>query len=110
MVSISVKESRRGRLMLDLQSQRFAVGIVATAAMLLGFALLAADGGLLLSLVRPDVKASVFVSAISFALFALPLLAVRFATPVVLARRGARAVQAGAGAPASSQGSGNTMH
>ena len=79
-------------------------------AISIGFALLAADGGLLLSLVRPDVKASVFVSAISFALFALTLLAVRFATPVVLARRGARAIQAGAGAPASSHGSGNTMH
>ena len=35
------------------------------------FALIAADGGLLLSLLRSDIKASVFISAISFVLYLL---------------------------------------
>ena len=40
--------------------------VIATS---IAFALIAADGGLLLSLLRPNVKASVFISAISFALY-----------------------------------------
>jgi zinc/manganese transport system permease protein len=62
-------------------------------AISIGFALVAADGGLLLSLVNPGVKASVFVSTISFALYALTLAAVRFAVPAVQARRGAKAIR-----------------
>ena len=42
-----------------------------------GFALVAADGGLLLSLIHPNVKASVFISAISFALYLLARALVR---------------------------------
>lgn len=42
--------------------------VIATS---IAFALIAADGGLVLSLVRPDVKASVFISTISFALYVL---------------------------------------
>jgi zinc/manganese transport system permease protein len=44
----------------------------------IAFALLAADGGLLLSLVHPEVKASVIISAISFALYVLARLAARW--------------------------------
>ena len=40
-------------------------------AISIAFALIAADGGLLLSLLRSNVKASVFISAISFALYLL---------------------------------------
>lgn len=43
----------------------------------IGFALISADGGLLLGLLRPSVKASVFISGISFAIYA----AVRLASP-----------------------------
>ncbi|ORW89291.1 helicase [Mycobacterium sp. IEC1808] len=46
-------------------------------ALSIGFALIAADGGLLLGLLRPHVKASVFISAISFAIYAV----VRLASP-----------------------------
>jgi zinc/manganese transport system permease protein len=46
-------------------------------ALSIGFALIAADGGLLLGLLRPNVKASVFISGISFAIYA----AVRLASP-----------------------------
>jgi zinc/manganese transport system permease protein len=42
-----------------------------------GFALVAADGGLLLSLIHPNVKASVLISAISFALYLLARALVR---------------------------------
>jgi zinc/manganese transport system permease protein len=60
------------------------------------FALVAADGGLLLSLVNPGVKASVFVSTISFTLYVLTLVAVRLVVPAVLARRGVHTIRAGA--------------
>ena len=40
-------------------------------AVSIAFALIAADGGLVLSLIHPDVKASVFISAISFAFYVL---------------------------------------
>lgn len=46
-------------------------------ALSIGFALIAADGGLLLGLLKPHVKASVFISAISFAIYAV----VRLASP-----------------------------
>jgi zinc/manganese transport system permease protein len=46
-------------------------------ALSIGFALVAADGGLLLGLLRPNVKASVFISTISFAIYAV----VRLASP-----------------------------
>lgn len=46
-------------------------------ALSIGFALIAADGGLLLGLLRPNVKASVFISTISFAIYAV----VRLASP-----------------------------
>jgi zinc/manganese transport system permease protein len=42
------------------------------------FALIAADGGLLLSLTHPNVKASVFISAISFVLYLLARAIARF--------------------------------
>ncbi len=48
-------------------------------ALSIGFALIAADGGLLLGLLRPNVKASVFISSISFAIYA----AVRLASPAL---------------------------
>lgn len=59
-------------------------------AISVGFALVAADGGLLLSLIRPDVKASVFICAISFALYVLARIAQRFTLPS-MHRRSARA-------------------
>jgi zinc/manganese transport system permease protein len=46
-------------------------------ALSIGFALIAADGGLLLGLLKPHVKASVFISTISFAIYA----GVRLASP-----------------------------
>lgn len=48
-------------------------------ALSIGFALIAADGGLLLGLLKPHVKASVFISGISFAIYAV----VRLAGPAV---------------------------
>jgi zinc/manganese transport system permease protein len=47
----------------------------ALIALSIGFALVAADGGLLLGLLRPNVKASVFISGISFAIYAVVRLA-----------------------------------
>lgn len=44
-------------------------------ALSIGFALIAADGGLLLGLLKPHVKASVFISGISFAIYAVVRLA-----------------------------------
>ncbi len=44
-------------------------------ALSITFALIAADGGLLLGLLKPHVKASVFISAISFAIYAVVRLA-----------------------------------
>lgn len=52
-----------------------------------GFALIAADGGLLLSLAHPDVKASVLISAISFTLYVAARLCGRWLRPVLEARR-----------------------
>jgi zinc/manganese transport system permease protein len=43
--------------------------------------LIAADGGLLLSLVHSDVKASVFISTISFAFYLIARAAARFVRP-----------------------------
>lgn len=54
----------------------------------IAFALIAADGGLLLSLVHSEVKASVFISAISFALYVAARLAARWLRPALGARRG----------------------
>ena len=48
-------------------------------AISIAFALIAADGGLVLSLVHPEVKASVFISTMSFALYVLA----RLIAPVV---------------------------
>jgi zinc/manganese transport system permease protein len=53
----------------------------------IAFALIAADGGLLLSLVHPEVKASVFISTISFVLYVLARLAARWLRPALDARR-----------------------
>jgi zinc/manganese transport system permease protein len=47
----------------------------------IAFALIAADGGLLLSLVHPQVKASVIISAISFGLFVLARSSARWLRP-----------------------------
>ena len=56
-------------------------------AISIALALIAADGGLLLSLVHSDVKASVFISAISFALYVLARLAAKFVLPAFTTRR-----------------------
>jgi zinc/manganese transport system permease protein len=53
----------------------------------IGFALIAADGGLMLSLIHSDVKASVFISTISFVLYILARLAARWLRPALDARR-----------------------
>jgi zinc/manganese transport system permease protein len=47
-------------------------------AISIAFALIAADGGLLLSLVHSDVKASVFISTISFAFYVIARAAAKF--------------------------------
>ena len=64
-------------------------------ALSIGFALIAADGGLLLGLLRPNVKASVFISTISFAIYAV----IRLASPgfrqAVAGSRGAKWVTMG---------------
>jgi zinc/manganese transport system permease protein len=56
-------------------------------ALSIAIALIAADGGLLLSLVHPDIKASVLISAISFALYVLARLAARWVGPALASRR-----------------------
>jgi zinc/manganese transport system permease protein len=56
-------------------------------AISIAFALIAADGGLVLSLVRSDVKASVFISGISFGIYLAALVAARFVIPAVVASR-----------------------
>ena len=56
-------------------------------AISIAFALIAADGGLLLSLIHGEVKASVFISAISFVLYVLARLAALWLRPVLDARR-----------------------
>ncbi|OBH85157.1 metal ABC transporter permease [Mycobacterium scrofulaceum] len=64
-------------------------------ALSIGFALIAADGGLLLGLLKPHVKASVFISAISFAIYAV----VRLASPELRrAITGSRAAKGSASA------------
>jgi zinc/manganese transport system permease protein len=50
-------------------------------------ALIAADGGLVLSLVHPDVKASVFISMISFAFYLVARVAGRFVLPGMSTRK-----------------------
>jgi zinc/manganese transport system permease protein len=72
-------------------------------AISIAFALLAADGGLLLSLVHPDVKASVFISTISFAFYLIARAAARFVVPILAARHrtpGSRDLQTAADNPA----------
>ncbi|BBZ26912.1 putative ABC-transporter transmembrane protein [Mycolicibacterium madagascariense] len=56
-------------------------------ALSIAIALIAADGGLLLSLVHPEVKASVLISTISFAMYVAARLAARWAGPALDARR-----------------------
>ena len=56
-------------------------------AVSIAFALIAADGGLLLSLIHSEVKASVFISAISFVLYVLARLGARWLRPALEARR-----------------------
>lgn len=56
-------------------------------AVSIAVALIAADGGLVLSLIHPDVKASVFISAISFAFYLLARAAARFVLPALAFRR-----------------------
>jgi zinc/manganese transport system permease protein len=59
-------------------------------AVSVALALIAADGGLVLSLVQPNIKASVFISAISFALYVVARLAGWLILPVLASRRQAR--------------------
>jgi zinc/manganese transport system permease protein len=56
-------------------------------AIAIAFALIAADGGLVLSLVHSDTKASVFISTISFALYVLTRMAARYGSPLLLRHR-----------------------
>jgi zinc/manganese transport system permease protein len=65
-------------------------------AISIAIALIAADGGLLLSLVHSDVKASVFISTISFAFYVLARIAARFVVPAMRSRRPTRAARGGA--------------
>jgi zinc/manganese transport system permease protein len=51
------------------------------------FALVAADGGLLLSLMHSNVKASVFISVISFAFYVVARVAARFVLPMSSSHR-----------------------
>lgn len=60
-------------------AQRLAARPAVVSALSVAFALLAADGGLLANLLRPSVKASVFVTFISFALY----LVARLAAPLL---------------------------
>lgn len=53
----------------------------------IAFALFAADGGLVLSLIHSEVKASVFISAISFILYVVARVAARWLRPALDARR-----------------------
>ena len=56
-------------------------------AISIAFALIAADGGLVLSLIHSDIKASVFISAISFVFYVLARLAARYVLPAVTSSR-----------------------
>jgi zinc/manganese transport system permease protein len=58
----------------------------------IAFALMAADGGLLLSLIKPNVKASVFISTISFAIYAVVRLATNGFRQAVTGRAAAKQV------------------
>ena len=60
-------------------------------AISIAFALIAADGGLVLSLVHSDIKASVFISTISFALYVMARIAARYVVAPISARYRARA-------------------
>jgi len=60
-------------------------------AISIAFALIAADGGLLLSLVHSNIKASVFISTISFAFYVIARTAAKFVVPAVKARYRTRA-------------------
>jgi zinc/manganese transport system permease protein len=62
-------------------ASRLSVRAPVVIATSVAFALVAADGGLLLSLVHSDIKASVLISAISFALYVLARLAARLLLP-----------------------------
>jgi len=53
----------------------------------IALALIAADGGLVLSLIHSDVKASVFISAISFAFYVLARVGARWILPALSSRR-----------------------
>ena len=55
-------------------------------AVSIAFALIAADGGLVLSLIHSDVKASVFISAISFAFYVLARVTGRRILPALTSR------------------------
>jgi zinc/manganese transport system permease protein len=57
-------------------------------AISIAFALIAADGGLVLSLVHSDVKASVFISTISFAFYVIARAAAKYVVPTIKARLG----------------------
>lgn len=65
-------------------AQRLSVSPLMVAALSIAFALVAADGGLLLSLAVTTVKPSVFISGISFAIY----VAARLIGPVLDSRRG----------------------
>jgi zinc/manganese transport system permease protein len=65
-------------------------------AISIAFALIAADGGLVLSLVHSDIKASVFISTISFALYLMARITGRYVVPPISARYRARAAHDGA--------------
>jgi zinc/manganese transport system permease protein len=62
-------------------------------AISMAFALIAADGGLLLSLVHSDVKASVFISTISFTFYVIARVAGKFVVPALTARHRKRATR-----------------
>jgi ABC-type Mn2+/Zn2+ transport system permease subunit len=69
----------------------------ALIALSIAFCLIAADGGLLLGLIYPNVKASVFISTISFAIYAVIRLAASgfpLFSPRLGGRRGARPLDA----------------
>jgi zinc/manganese transport system permease protein len=55
-------------------------------AVSIAFALIAADGGLVLSLIHSDVKASVFISAISFAFYVLARVTAQWILPILTTR------------------------
>src|ERR1700752_5373775 len=62
-------------------------------AISIAFALISADGGLVLSLVHSDIKASVFISTISFALYLMARITGRYGVPASGARHRKRATR-----------------